>query len=86
MSKSTQPKGTTKKATQPHQGLSIDFAFSGVKSKNKSRQKDFVGFSGETSWCLIVDHFTGQHYGICEQTKASPIAWFTDFLHRYSPK
>ena len=31
MSKSTQPKGTTKKATQPHQGLSIDFAFSGIK-------------------------------------------------------
>ena len=86
MSKSTQPKGTTKKATQPHQGLSIEFAFSGVKSKNKSLQKDFVGFSGETSWCLIDDQFTGQNYGIWEQTKASLIAWFTDFLHCYSPK
>ena len=27
MTKSTHVKGTTKKATRPHQGLSIDFAF-----------------------------------------------------------
>ena len=34
---------TTRRATRPFQGLSIDFGFSGVKSKNKERRKDYIG-------------------------------------------
>ena len=30
----------TRKATMPYQGLSVDFRFSGSKSKNQSRRKD----------------------------------------------
>ena len=51
---------TTITAVRPYQGLSIDFSFSGVKSKNTGRRKDFVGFHGETSAIVILDHFTRQ--------------------------
>ena len=45
--------GTTRVATQPYQGLSVDFAFSGTIGKDKSRRKDIVGFNGENCYILI---------------------------------
>ena len=47
-----------RQATTPYQGLSIDFSFSGTRSKDKARQEDFVGINGETSWILVSDHFS----------------------------
>jgi hypothetical protein len=39
---------STRSATQPYQGLSIDFSFSGTKSKDKERAREYVGLNGET--------------------------------------
>ena len=85
MSKSQTPKGTTLKATVPYQGLSIDFAFAGTKSKDSDRRVDFEGYSGETSWCAIVDHCTGMYHGVTSITKASPLDWLSNFLQINSP-
>ena len=41
---------STQVATQPYQGLSIDFSFSGMKSKNNDRRSNFEGINGETAW------------------------------------
>ena len=56
---------STRSATRPWQGLSIDFSFSGTMSRdrktgeeNLERRKDFVGLNGETSWILVSDHFS----------------------------
>ena len=49
---------TTLVATQPYQGLSVDFLFSGTKSKNKEQRKDYVGINGATSAVVVLDHFT----------------------------
>ena len=64
---------TTRTATAPYQGLSIDFSFSGVKSKDKDREVDYLGLNGETSWILISDHFTHRLHGDTCVSKASPI-------------
>ena len=85
MTKATRPKGTTKKATIPNQGISIDFAFSGTKSKNSKRQIDFEGFSGKTAWCLISDHVTSRYYGVCERTKALPLKWLSNWIQKHKP-
>ncbi|KAG7359997.1 reverse transcriptase RNA-dependent DNA polymerase [Nitzschia inconspicua] len=37
---------STRTATQPFQGLSIDFSFAGVRSKDVERKKDFTGLNG----------------------------------------
>ena len=50
---------STKYAVHHGQGLFVDFSFSGIKSKNKGRRKDFVGIDVETCWVLITDHHTG---------------------------
>ena len=50
---------STKAATRPYQGLSLDFCFSVMSSKDKELHSDFVGINGETSWILITDHFRG---------------------------
>jgi GAG-pre-integrase domain len=76
---------TTRTATAPYQGLSVDFSFSGVKSKDKSREIDFVGLNGEASWILVSDHFTQRLHGDTRVSKASPIAWLRHFLKNHSP-
>ena len=76
---------STRKATRPFQGLSIDFSFSGTKSKNKDQQKDYVGINGETSWILVSDHFSRMLIGDTRISKASPINWLKKFLKTYSP-
>ena len=39
---------STRVATQPYQGLSIDFCFTGTSSKDSNRRKDYKGINGET--------------------------------------
>ena len=75
MTKKPPGPNSTKRAIHHGQGLSVDFSFSGVKSKNKGCRKDFVGFNGETCWVLITDHHTGMQYGKTCRSKASPIEW-----------
>eukprot|EP00980_Cylindrotheca_fusiformis_P009852 scaffold2183_cov131-Cylindrotheca_fusiformis.AAC.1 len=83
-----QPAGpnSTRVATQPYQGLSVDFSFAGMKSKNEERAQDFVGVKGETCWILITDHFSRMKHGATRVSKASPIEWIQDFLRVHSPK
>ena len=49
---SKEPSGphSTKKAETAYQGLSIDFSFSGTRSKNEDRRLDYEGFNGETCY------------------------------------
>ena len=76
---------STHVATQPYQGLSIDFSFSGTTSADDDRRKDFEGLNKEIAWILITDHFTGMKHGDTRQSKASPIEWLCHFLNQYSP-
>ena len=85
MTKTAPGPNSTKRAFHHGQGLSIDFSFSCVKSKNTSRRKDYLGFNGETCWILITDHHTGMQYGKTFCSKASPIEWIREWLQVHSP-
>ena len=76
---------STRVATQPYQGLSIDYGFSGMVSANSKRRKDYEGLNKETAWILVTDHFTGMKHGDTRQSKSSPIEWLRHFLNQYSP-
>ena len=76
---------STRVATMPYQGLSVDFGFAGVRSKNKDRQKDYVGHNGETAWILISDHFTRMKHGDTRVSKAPPVEWIRNFLFNHAP-
>ena len=69
-----QGKASTRTSTLPFQGLSIDFAFAGQESKDKTRNVDFVGYGGETCYVLLGDHFTETLYGCTHISKAPPVA------------
>jgi hypothetical protein len=71
---------STMTATENYQGLSIDFSFSGTRSKDKSRSRDYVGMNGETCYLLVVDHHSGCYHGVTRISKACPINWLSDFL------
>ena len=75
--------GTTLKATRPFQGFSIDFSFSGIRSKNSDRRKDFLGVHGETCWMLITDHYSKYIWGKTFRSKAVPLQYLRDFLATY---
>lgn len=75
---------STRTATQPYQGLSIDFSFSGVRS-DKDRSDDYVGLHGETSWILVSDHFTRCKHGDTRVNKGAPISWLRTFLENHAP-
>jgi len=77
--------GTTRKATRPFQGLSVDFSFLGMKSKNEERVRDYEGIHGETSWLLIKDLFSRFVAGSTHCSKAVPIQELRNFLHTYCP-
>jgi hypothetical protein len=66
-------------ATQPGQGVSVDFGFIVQQSKNSQHVERLQGLNGETCCCLVVDHFSGRLYGECFASKAPPI----DFLNRW---
>ena len=76
---------STRTATQPYQGLSVDFSFSGTKSKDTTRSEDYLGLNGETAWILVTDHFAGRKHGDTRINKASPLHWLKNFLQNHSP-
>ena len=76
---------STRSAKHPYQGLSIDFSFSGMTSKDSERRNDFEGINGETAWILITDHFTGIKHGDTRISKAAPVLWLKHFLAQYNP-
>jgi histone deacetylase 1/2 len=65
--------------------VSIDFSFSGTKSKDTTRGEHYIGLNKETSYILIVDHFTRRYHGDTRVSKATPLNWIRDFLEDYSP-
>jgi len=72
--------GETRTATEPGQGLSLDFSFAGQHLKNttdpkKMRINNYMGIRGETCYLLFCDHETERWGGVCRQSKAPPIAW-----------
>ena len=79
-------KHTTRVATQPYQGLSIDFSFSGMKSANSDRRIDYEGINGETAWIVVSDHFTGIKHGDTRISKTAPLHWLEHFFSQYNPK
>ena len=85
MTKTSPGRSSTKRAVHHGQGLSVDFSFSGVKSKNTGCRKDYVGINGETCWVLITDHHTGMQYGKTCRSKASSIEWLQEWLHVHIP-
>ena len=64
----------------------MDFSFAGMKSKNKEREKDYLGLNGETSWILVTDHFTRRLHGDARVSKATPLAWLRHFLSTHAPR
>jgi hypothetical protein len=70
---------TRTRATQPGQGIGVDFSFMVQKSKKLDRLERLSGLNGETCYCLIVDHYSGRLYGECFASKAPPL----DFLNRW---
>jgi len=71
--------GETRTATEPGQGLLLDFSFVGQHSKNATnpeqmRINDYMGIHGETCCLLLYDHATERLDGVCRQSKAPPIA------------
>ncbi|GAX10430.1 hypothetical protein FisN_21Lu161 [Fistulifera solaris] len=76
---------TTRTATVPYQGLSVDFSFSGQLSSDPGRADDYLGINGETCWILVTDHVTRMQHGDTRLSKASPIHWLDHFLSEHKP-
>jgi len=77
--------GETRTATEPGQGLSLDFSFAGQHSKNamnpeQMRINDCMGIHGETCHLLLCDHATERLDGVCRQSKAPSTAWLKKWL------
>ena len=85
MTKKAPGPNSTKRAIHHGQGLSVDFSFSSVNSKNKNCRKDFAGINGETCWMLITDHHTGMQDSKTCCSKASSTEWLRNWLHIHSP-
>ena len=73
-------------ATQPYQGLSIDFCFTGISSKDSACKTDYEGINGKACWILITDHFTGMKHGNTPISKGPPLQWLAHFLAQYNPQ
>ena len=76
---------STKRALHPHQGLSIDFSFAGLTSKNSNRRVDFEGIDGETAWTSVTNHFSGVMHGDAGISKAAPALWLKHFPAQCNP-
>jgi hypothetical protein len=66
-------------ATQPGQGIGVDFSFMVQKSKNLDHLEHLSDLNCEMCYCLIVDHYSGHLYGECFASKVPPV----DFLNRW---
>ena len=83
---SRNPSNSTRTATIPFQGLSVDFGFVVQKSSTDSdRVRRLQGHNGETCYCVITDHATGMTFGECFVSKAPPIEYFNAWLAKYNP-
>jgi hypothetical protein len=71
----TSATASTRSATTPWQGLSIDFAFTGQRSKNKARADTYKGINGKSCYILIADHATSQLDGAPQISKGAPLSW-----------
>ena len=82
-----QPRGSapTRTATRAFQGLSIDMAFAGQRSKNSDRSVDFTGYGGETCYLLLSDHYTEKLYGCTRRSKVPPVQWLRFWLTKHIP-
>ena len=69
----------------PYNVISLDFSFSGIVSKDKSRRKDVLGINGEVGWILADDQFSKILHVDTRKNKAAPTKWLDDFLGRYAP-
>ena len=78
--KADQSKSDSRHATRCNQGISIDFGFMVQASSNESRKERLSGLNGETSYCLITDHFSGTLYGATFRSKAPPLAYLNQWL------
>ena len=45
----------------------------------------YLGIHDESSWILIVDHFSRRYHGDTRVSKASPIHWLRNFLETHAP-
>ena len=80
LSKAARGADDSRRATQCHQGLSVDFGFMvQASSVDSNRVRSLAGINGETCYCLIVDHYSGTLYGECFRSKAPPV----DFVNRW---
>ena len=76
----------TRRATVPHQGISIDFGFIVQESKvNPQRLERLSGLHGETCYCLITDHHSKALYGECFASKNPPVEFLNTWLTKYDP-
>jgi hypothetical protein len=89
--KTSYGQNSTRSATRPWQGLSIDFSCPGTMSRdrktgeeNLERRKDFVGLNGETCWILVSDHFSRYMIGDTRLLKASPVYWLQNMLSKHA--
>jgi hypothetical protein len=77
---------STRRASIPGQGFSLDFGFIGQASKDEKRTADFTGLHGETCYLLIADHFTGELFGAPRISKAVPVELLRHFFEQRRPR
>ena len=56
-------------ATQPYQGLSINFCFTGISSKDSNQKSNYRVINGKTCCILVTDHFTDIKHGVHKSQK-----------------
>jgi hypothetical protein len=76
---------STRSATIPWQGLSINFAYTGQTSKNATHANTYTGLNGETCYILIADYATSQLDGVPRIAKGTPLTWLHNWLLCHSP-
>ena len=81
--KAWRSKISSRRASECYVGIAIDFGFIVQKSKDTERYHHLRGLNGETCYCIITDHFSGTCWGRCFSSKAAPIDFLTEWLHRY---
>jgi hypothetical protein len=85
LKKSSPGHHSTRKATIPWQGISVDFAFTGQRSKNKTRATSYRGLNGETCYILLADHATSTLAGTPRISKGAPLNWLDNWLKQHAP-
>jgi hypothetical protein len=84
LKKSSPGSNGTRKATVPWQGLSIDFAFTGQRSKDKACAATYRGLNGKTCYILIADHAALTLDGTPRISRGAPLNWLESWLKQHS--